>query len=115
MAQHFSPDQKDSLDEMLLGWPDIEAGEMFGHPSYQIQGKVFASLMENGISLKMPPAVITNLLQQKNISPFMPIPGQVLRHWIFIQVDDSMDYADYGPYVEQALAFVAAETSDVGP
>lgn len=111
MAQRFNPEHKTYLDDMLLGWPGVEPGQMFGHPSYKTHGKIFASLMEDGVTIKLPESIIDTVLQQENISPFRPMPDRIMRQWVLIQVDNADQYADYGLYFEQALAFVAAEAT----
>jgi predicted DNA-binding protein (MmcQ/YjbR family) len=108
MARRFNPDHKDTLDAMLLDLPGVEPGQMFGHPSYKIMGKIFASLMETGVTLKLPEDRVQALLQEPTIAPFAPM-GNPMRQWVLIEVEDAADFARYRAYFEEALQFVAAE------
>ena len=108
MAQRFDPDHKQTLDALLLDLPGVTPGQMFGHPSYKILGKIFVSLMENGITLKLPEDRVQELLHEPHMAPFAPM-GNPMRQWVLIEVADAADYAQYHAYFEEALQFVAAE------
>jgi hypothetical protein len=63
------------FEEKVLRWPKVSASKMFGCPSYQADGKLFAFLVTNGI-------VITQLTQTEraclaNTTP--PLSGAVGR------------------------------------
>jgi predicted DNA-binding protein (MmcQ/YjbR family) len=105
MTQHYDPTHKTALDAMLLDLPGVSAGQMFGHPSYKIKGKIFASLMEDGVTLKLPDEAVKALLKHDNAAPFAPM-GNPMRQWVLIRVQDAADYAAYRAYFEQALSFV---------
>lgn len=108
MTQRFDPDHKKALDALLLDLPGVTRGQMFGHPSYKIFGKIFASLMENGVTLKLPGDRVQVLLREPDIVPFAPM-GTPMRQWALIMVKEAGDYTRYHAYFEEALQFVAAE------
>ena len=107
---HYLPEHKTAVDALLLGMPGISTGQMFGHPSYKIAGKMFAALMEEGIILKLPQATINDLLTRGNVSSFAP-GGTPMRLWVLIEVSDPAGYAQYVDYCQEALEFVARESS----
>jgi predicted DNA-binding protein (MmcQ/YjbR family) len=108
VTQRYDPNHKTVLDKMMLGLPGVEAGQMFGYPSYKIGGKVFASLMEDGVAIKLPDEGVKALLEHDNVTPFTRM-GRTMRQWVLVSVDDAAELDSYRPYFEQALAFVAAE------
>ena len=114
MPPHFRPDHKTALDSLLLGIPGVTAGQMFGHPSYKIAGKVFASVMEDGITIKLPEDTRQAMLERENVSTFAPM-GTPMREWVLVRVADAGEYVAYRDYLEQVLQFVAAEADQKKP
>lgn len=110
MSQRFDPDHKATLDAMLLDVPGVTAGQMFGHPTYKIAGKVFATLMENGVTVKLPEDAAAELLAHDYAVPFAPM-GNPMRQWVLIQVADAEEYARHQPALETALSYVLAEAT----
>jgi predicted DNA-binding protein (MmcQ/YjbR family) len=110
VAQRYNLDFKTVLDRMMLGLPGVSAGQMFGHPSYKVKGKVFASLTEDGVTIKLPDAAVRSLLEHDNVTPFAPM-GRTMRQWVLVHVSDPAELESYREHFEQALAFVAAESA----
>lgn len=107
----FNPDHKAALDPLLLSIPGVTAGHMFGHPSYKIAGKMFAALLEDGVTLKLPADTGFRLLSQHDdVEPFSPM-GHPMRQWVLIRLGDPQDCLAYRPYFEQAIAFTAQESA----
>jgi hypothetical protein len=106
---HYQPEHKAAVDALLLGLPGVTTGQMFGHPSYKIAGKVFASLMENGIILKLPQATVNDLLKRENVTSFAP-GGTPMRLWVLIEMSGADEYAQYMAYYQEAWEFVASES-----
>ena len=110
MAQRYDLACKDALDKMLLDLPGVSAGQMFGYPCFKVKGKVFASLTEAGVTVKLPDEAVKTLLGRDNVTPFAPM-GRAMRRWVLVQIDDPAELDSYRAYFEQALAFVAAEAA----
>ena len=47
---------KSAFDEVVLDWPDVTATTMFGCPSYQAEGTLFAVLVTDGVALTRLPS-----------------------------------------------------------
>ena len=105
MPQHFQPDHKAALDAMLSGVPGVTPGHMFGHPSYKIVGKVFLSILEDGIILKLPPEPLQALLARDSVEPFAP-NGTPMKAWAYIHVHHVEEYGALQEVIQQALEFV---------
>ena len=76
----FNPEVKEVLDSFLLENPEVEAGKAFGLPAYYVNGKMFASVYENGATIKVPIAMVEELLQKDGISEFRPMDKHVMKY-----------------------------------
>ena len=88
----FNPKHKEVLDGMLLDIPGVKAGKMFGLPGYYIDGKLFACVWEDGVSLKVPTKVREELLKKRGVGPFVPMEGSPMKEWVLIRRKDSRDF-----------------------
>jgi TfoX/Sxy family transcriptional regulator of competence genes len=102
----FSAKHKKVLDEMLLEIPGVEPGKMFGLPGYFINGKLFACVWEDGVSLKVPQEVRDRLLEQKGVEPFVPMKNRPMKEWVLIKKKNSKDYLDYEDSFIAAIEYV---------
>jgi hypothetical protein len=88
----FNPEHKKVLDALLLPMPIVRAGKMFGFPAYYVGKKLFASLYENGVGLKLPAETVSALLDGQTFIPFQPLGRRVMREWVQICRADSAGY-----------------------
>jgi hypothetical protein len=63
----FNKDHKDTLDSILLKLPEVKEGKMFGFPAYHIHGKLFACILEEGVCIKLPDALVQKLFKDKKV------------------------------------------------
>ena len=63
---------RNALDRLLLGYPNVTSGVIFGLPCYKINGKVFATLYGDGVGICVPEARVQVLLEEPHISEFRP-------------------------------------------
>ncbi len=107
MTQHFRLDHKAALDAMLLDVPGVTPGHLFGHPSYKIVGKIFLSIMEDGVILKLPPDVLRVVLARDDTEPFAPM-GSVMKAWAYVHVKTPAEYGPLQETIQEALEYVLA-------
>jgi len=88
----FNEKHKEVLDGMLLDIPGVKAGKMFGLPGYYIDGKLFACVWEDGVSLKVPAGLREELLEKRGVEPFVPMEGRPMKEWVLINRKNSRDY-----------------------
>jgi len=69
----FNDEHREVLDEMLLDIPGVKAGKMFGLPGYYADGKLFACVWEDGVSIKLPEEIRVKMLKRKGVEPFVPM------------------------------------------
>ncbi|MEW6554141.1 MAG: TfoX/Sxy family protein [Actinomycetota bacterium] len=88
----FNDKHREVLDSMLLDIPGVKAGKMFGLPGYYADGKLFACVWEDGVSIKLPEDLRTKMLKRKGVEPFVPMEGRPMKEWVLINRENSRDY-----------------------
>jgi TfoX/Sxy family transcriptional regulator of competence genes len=88
----FNEKHKEVLDEMLLDIPGVKAGKMFGLPGYYADGKLFACVWEDGVSIKLPEEVRVSMLKRRGVEPFVPMEGRPMKEWVLVNRVNSKDY-----------------------
>jgi hypothetical protein len=83
---------KQALDALLLGWPKVTVGKMFGYPAYYVNGKMFACVYGEGVGVKVPEELANALLSNDNIVPFQPMGRPRMGEWVQINRVRSEDY-----------------------
>jgi hypothetical protein len=103
----FNIKHKEVLDTFLLANPLVKPGKMYGHPAYYVGGKLFASLFMEGVCVKVPESLKTELLIKEDIEPFEPM-GRKMREWILIVHNNSKDYLNDKKIFDKSIEFVAS-------
>ena len=91
VASSYNEDHKETLDLILLKLPKVKEGKMFGYPAYYIQGKLFACIMEDGVCIKIPEALVQKLIKEKRAIPFERM-GRKMREWVQLNRENSKNY-----------------------
>jgi len=105
----FNIKHKEVLDTFLLDIPIVNPGKMYGHPAYYVGGKLFASLFDDGICVKVPEKLKDKLLKKDGIEPFEPM-GRKMREWILINREKPEDYLKDKKIFEDSIKYVASLT-----
>jgi hypothetical protein len=100
---------KEILDSFLLKNPFVKPGKMYGHPAYYIGGKLFASLYLEGVCVKVPETIKSDLLLKDYIEPFTPM-GRKMKEWILINRKKSEDYLKDKDIFKLSIEYVASIT-----
>ena len=103
----FNPKHKEVLDSFLLNIPIVKPGKMYGHPAYYVGGKLFASLYIDGVCVKVPESLASELLKKKEIVHFQPM-GRKMREWIQINRNKSEDYLKDQDIFDASIEFVSS-------
>ena len=81
------------IDALLLKLPGVGARKINGLDAYFVSDKMFACLSGNGIGLRLPVAVATELqFSRDNVGPFSPGGMASTREWIQIERAEPVDY-----------------------
>ena len=107
---NYNPEHKAVLDEILLGYPLVRAGKMFGFPAYYAGQKLCICLYEDGVGLKLPASSAARLLDSDpNAIPFQPMGKARMREWVQINVARSEDYRGYRPLFEESIQYLLSQ------
>lgn len=79
------------FEEKVLRWPKVSARKMFGCPSYQADGKLFAFLVTNGIVItQLTQADRESVSRQHHATPFRS-GRKVVQKWMRLSIDQTGD------------------------
>ena len=103
----FNEKHKEILDSFLLGIPIVNPGKMYGYPAYYVGGKLFASLYNDSVCVKIPKTRVKDFLIKEGIVPFEPM-GRRMSEWILIIRENSKDYQKDCDIFEESIEFVSS-------
>ena len=99
--------RKEQIDALLLKLPGVSARKINGLDAYFVSDKMFACISGNGIGLRLPVAVATELkFSRDNVVPFQPAGLASTREWIQIDRADAAEYENDLPLFQASLEFV---------
>jgi hypothetical protein len=101
------------LDDLFDGRPEVRRGKMFGLPAFSTGGKVFATVIGDGVSLKLPPDTIERL-DDEEISPFS-VMGKTMSGWVQISRPEADSYLQDVPLFEVSIGYVADQAAQPKP
>ena len=95
MADTPSSSRKAAIDGLLLGLPGVSAKKINGIDAYFVADKMFACLSHEGVGLRLPVTMTTELLFSNGnyISAYSPGGVATTREWVELRRADAADYA----------------------
>jgi|AntRauTorcE11898_2_1112593.scaffolds.fasta_scaffold02808_7 hypothetical protein len=104
-------DLRETFDHVVAGWPDVSSKTMFGCPSYQAEGTLFAVLVTGGVALTRLPADERATVEREfETGPFQAGDRTVTK-WVQVAVDDPETLDALVPYVRASYETALAEGS----
>ena len=101
--------RKSQIDALLLTLPGVTARKINGLDAYFVSDKMFACISGEGLGLRLPAAVATELqFSRDNIAAFSPGGVASTREWIQINRADATDYDKDLELFQASLDFVKA-------
>jgi hypothetical protein len=99
--------RKAQIDAVLLKLPGVSARKISGLDAYFVSDKMFACISGNGVGLRLPVAVATELqFSRGNVVPFQPGGMASTREWIQIDRADAADYEKDLELFQASVEFV---------
>ena len=99
--------RKAQVDALLLKLPGVSARKINGLDAYFVSNKMFACISGDGVALRLPVAVATDLqFSRDNVVPFQPGGMASSREWIQINRTDSAKYEEDLALFQASLEFV---------
>ena len=105
---NYSPEVKKVIDSILLEYPQVVPGKMFGYPAYYINKRMFACVYEEGIGIKIPENLAEELVGREGITYFQPMGRRKMREWIQIERKNPEDYVKDIDIFISSMNFVAS-------
>jgi hypothetical protein len=100
------------LDALLLGLPGVSARTINGFDAYFAADKMFACISGEGVGLRLPVTLATNLqFSRGDVVAFQPGGVASTREWIQINRSDASQYEEDLPLFQASLAFVVSGKS----
>ena len=101
------PTLKSQLDGLLLALPGVEARTLHGLDAYFVADKMFACISGEGVGLRFPAQVATELQFSRDyITAFQPRGLPATREWVQVNRADPADYAKDLELFRESIAFV---------
>jgi hypothetical protein len=109
--------REDALEVMralvAANFPQAVEGKMFGSVAWFTdaaggkKGKLFASVFEEGVTIKLPRERIAELVDGELFQHFEPYGMPPMREWLYVIRADAEDYAEDLELLRESAAFVA--------
>ena len=101
--------RKAQIDAVLLKLPGVSTRKINGLDAYFVSDRMFACISGQGVGLRLPVAMATELQFSKdNVVPFQPRGVGSTREWIQIDRADATDYEKDLELFRASLEFVKA-------
>jgi len=104
----YNSELKDVIDSFMLEMEDVHEGKMFGFPAYYINKKLIACIYEDGVGIKVPEILATELREQEGITYFQPLGRRKMKEWIQINRKDPNEFLKDIEIFNESVSYVAA-------
>ncbi len=93
---------REALEPTLLGWDGVTVQPLYGCPAYQVEGYLFAFLVDGGIVLAhLPQAERENLSRRYEVSEFQA-GERIIPHWLLVRVEQPRMLHQLLPFVRRS-------------
>ena len=111
--QYFDPDAgaalKAAVDDLVTGWEGVTERTMFGCPSYQADGTLFAVVVTGAIALtRLPESARDDLEREYETGPF-EAGDRTVPSWTQVDIDEPSVVAALEPFVRASYETALAE------
>ena len=93
------------LDDLLLRRRGVRGGNMFGHPAYYVNDKLFACVYGQAVGLKVPETFASELIGNGRAVSFQPYGKRKMREWIQLSAKQVLSGDEHNT-IRAALKFV---------
>ena len=108
----FDSGRKAQIDALLLKLPGVSTKKINGLDAYFVSDKMFACISGEGLALRLPANVATDLqFARDNVVPFQPGGKASTREWIQINRADASEYEKDLELFQASLQFVKGARS----
>ena len=99
--------RKAQVDEVLLNLPGVVGKKINALDAYFVNDRMFACISGNGIGLRLPIPIATELqFARADVVPFQPGGTASSREWIQVNREDAAEYAKDLELFQASIDFV---------
>ena len=110
MAAPPKDDRKAVIDALLRALPGVANKKLGGLDAYLVGDRMFACLAPDGVGLRVPSAMATELqFSREHVSSFQPAGLPANREWIQLRRADPADFAQDAEIFKAAHAYVKSQ------
>ncbi len=106
VMKYYSEDDMKNLrlafEEKALCWSQAGTKKMFGCPCYQVNGKLFAFLVTNGIVITQLDLADSQELSSQRPTTFFQAGKKIVRSWIRTPIKNKRDIDEIMPFVRKS-------------
>lgn len=103
------PEIEAALDHLVLGWPDVSTGKMFGSRAYRAKGVLFAMIGGEGVILTKLRPDERKMAGRDNDARSFVGHGRELPGWVEFPVTGASDVDLMAPMVRRAYENAKSE------
>jgi len=101
-SENHMKETRSAFEKEVLRWPQVRLKNMFGCPSYQANGNLFAFLVRNGIvTTELTEANREKLSSKHQTNPFQ-VPNRIVKGWINVAVRNKADLDKIVSFVRES-------------
>lgn len=101
---------KTAFNDVVVDWPDVTATTMFGCPSYQADGTLFAVLVTHGVVLtRLPSDHREHVAQAFETGPFQAGERTVTK-WVKVTIDNVALLDSLVPHIKASYEAALTES-----
>lgn len=106
-AKKYREDVLAAVTALLADRPQAKSRPMFGPPGFAVGTRMFATLYDEGLAVKLPLAEVPAALARPDVEVFRPY-GRTMREWVLIVHADLDQYEGDLDLLDAAIAYAGA-------
>ncbi|MGC9357374.1 MAG: luciferase family protein [Anaerolineae bacterium] len=110
-SEEVSGELRERFEGEVLDWPEVTKRLMFGCPSYQAAGHLFAFLVDRGVVLTQLRQAERETLQERYALSEFEVGERTLHHWIQIPVKSERDLGYVMHFVRRSYERALSQTA----
>ena len=91
-----------AFEKRLLKWPKVNIKKMFGCPCYQVNKKLFAFLVDQGVVITQLEQLEREALSSKFVAAPFKAGRKVVQNWLRIPIKDKQDLSRILRFVKKS-------------
>ena len=111
MAQsHYRDDIIEAIEPRLfMEHPEVEKKQIFGHPGFAINRRVFCFAYEDGLCLKLSKEDYQEILKLEGTERFAPGGTSSMGTWAVLTYPETEEYHEDWHWLEKAMDYIVTD------